>query len=160
MSKSTAHLVVWLRTDCGIPSMIDCRIHSSGPAGLTMTPGVIYAEIMNVSAATYQEAHDKMMHLCKTLPGLAWTRAFLDDSNIDAHIERTTLMSILRRGMPGAISRSEWPRPLSDISEEEKQLCLSNQKQLAIENFMNRNKCDRQTAKSVINAFMKAKQAG
>lgn len=30
----TAHLVVWLRTDTGIPSVIDCHIHSSGPSSL------------------------------------------------------------------------------------------------------------------------------
>jgi hypothetical protein len=75
---NTAHLCVRLQVAKGIPRVVSVGIFSSGPQGLTCMGGELFAELMRVEAESYGAAHDRLMHICRTVSWYQWTLPWME----------------------------------------------------------------------------------
>lgn len=95
--RAHAYLVVQLEPGTGMLPVVRHLAIASQPAESLTAPAGIYATIYSTEAATFQEAHDKMLDLVMKLDALAWMRPWLE-GGYDAHLRRYAMNIITQIG--------------------------------------------------------------
>lgn len=88
--KATAYFLARMKLNTSpFPRIIEFRTASQGPGAMTCLGSEIYAEVLRAEGASYQEAHDRLVEIIRSLKW-DWAEVWINES-FEAHQVRGAL---------------------------------------------------------------------